>query len=162
MFLNKASAYALKVMICMTKRLKNSIGKDKTELHFFSHELAKECGIPHNYLSKVLRQLVRTGILYAATGQKGGYGFKKKSFNIPLYKVIEPFIDITGLKKCFFGIPFCSAFGYKSDNYECPMYKILKETTLSDLVDKYFSNGKICEVVFKKAKCGYISEKNVG
>lgn len=160
MFVNKAAAYALKAMVSMTKKLKKYKGKEK--FHFFSHELAKECNIPHNYLSKVLRQLVRTGILYAATGQKGGYGFRKKPSNILLYKIIQPFIDIDIFQKCFFGIPFCGAFSYKSDNWECPLYTILKKTTLSEIVEKYFSNGKICEIIFGKSLYRQTSRKYAG
>lgn len=161
MFVNKGAAYALKVMISMTKKLKKYKGKEK--LHFFSHELAKECNIPHNYLSKVLRQLVRTGILYAATGQKGGYVFIKKPSNILLYKIVQPFIDINIFQKCFFGIPFCGAFSYiRGDNGKCPLYTILKKTTLSEMVDKYFSNGPICEIIFRKSQYGQTSRKYVG
>lgn len=150
MFINRAAAYALKVMICMAK--KASKYKDKGKQQFFSQELAKECNIPHHYLSKVLRQLVRTNILYAAPGQKGGYRFKKKPSSIFLYKIIEPFIDVGIFNKCFFGMPFCGTFGSVSSVTECPLYSILRKTTLSQFVEKYFGDGKICQAIFKKTK----------
>jgi Rrf2 family transcriptional regulator, nitric oxide-sensitive transcriptional repressor len=161
MFLSRASSYALKTMIyiaCKTAHQQDQPSKQS----FFAHQLAKDCKMPQNYLSKVLRQLVRIGILSAEPGQTGGYRLNKKLEDIHLFEIIEPFEDIKNLKYCFFKIPFCSLLEIigKSQMEECPLYAILKNVTLQDIVNKTLQNMKVCDIILSDVPTGCINERS--
>lgn len=54
-------------------------------------ELARRMRVPADYLSKVLAQLARAGVLTAARGAKGGYRLARPSGRIRLVEVVLPF-----------------------------------------------------------------------
>ncbi len=60
--------------------------KDKAVL---SSTIAKEYGIPLEYLLKILQQLVRAGVLRSKRGPRGGFTLAKPAEEISLLVVIE-------------------------------------------------------------------------
>jgi Rrf2 family protein len=51
--------------------------------------IARECGIPREFLAKVLRYLVRAGVLKAIQGVSGGYELAKPAQKITFMEVVE-------------------------------------------------------------------------
>jgi Rrf2 family protein len=60
--------------------------KDKAVL---SSTIAKEYGIPLEYLLKILQQLVRAGVLRSKRGPRGGFTLAKPAEEISMLEVIE-------------------------------------------------------------------------
>jgi len=54
-------------------------------------ELAEATGVPRNYLSKTLPQLVRAGVLRSTRGPAGGFRLAGSPADLTLQQVIAPF-----------------------------------------------------------------------
>lgn len=86
-------------------------------------EIAESQHIPSHFLSKILQDLVKRGILNSIKGPNGGFSFQKTPKQLRLIKVVE-LIDGPGIwDKCGIGLKACS------DENPCPIhhkYKRLK------------------------------------
>lgn len=52
-------------------------------------EIARAQDIPPSYLAKILRQLVKAGLLRSARGVNGGFGLQRTSAEINLLDIVE-------------------------------------------------------------------------
>ena len=108
-----------------------------------SGDIAKATGIPANYLSKILNQLRKQGIVEGEKGWGGGFRIRPESLKRPIGEIVAIFegTDSTMRKDCVFGLPECS-----SDS-PCPRHpywegirklyrEMLSETTVADLAKK--------------------------
>jgi Rrf2 family protein len=68
-------------------------------------ELADEAQVPADYLSKVMRQLSRTGIVSAQRGKKGGFRLARALDQVSLHDVSEAVAPFTASVDC----PVCRA-----------------------------------------------------
>jgi Rrf2 family transcriptional regulator, iron-sulfur cluster assembly transcription factor len=77
-------------------------------------EIAAAVGVPHNYLSKTLHQLVRAGVLASARGPTGGFRLAVAADRLTLQHVVSRFADQGG-RRCLLGhgtcgeVPECAA-----------------------------------------------------
>lgn len=103
-------------------------------------EIAKEQGIPAQYLSKIMQLLVKKNIVESMKGPNGGFILKKNPNKLTLFEIIE-IIDGTDIfDKCGMGLKKCL------DKEPCPIHseyklvkakikKILKEKSVNQLVE---------------------------
>jgi Rrf2 family protein len=63
-------------------------------------ELARRLELPPAYLAKILRTLVRRGILRAARGMRGGYTLARSPESIRIIEIIEPFEGVRARPGC--------------------------------------------------------------
>ena len=70
-------------------------------------DLARQIGVPSNYLSKTLHQLARAGVVTGTRGKHGGFTLARPASRIRLADVVEPFQDV-GERSCLLGRPVCS------------------------------------------------------
>ena len=103
-----------------------------------SHELAQAVDVPHNYLGKILNQLVRGGILKSHRGKRGGFQLAVPPEQLRLLDVAVLF-DRVELPRCLLGREQCSADDpcplhdrWKAASLE--MENLLREATLADLL----------------------------
>ena len=104
--------------------------------------IAETSGVPRKYLSKILADLVRAGVLQATRGKSGGFRFARAPRDIRLHQVLEPFEPVlTSRRPCPFGNVVCS------DDAPCSGHdrwkkvrqayqKFLLETTIQDVAAK--------------------------
>lgn len=69
-------------------------------------EVAKQAGIPARYLSKILGDLVRTGVLESSPGRSGGFRLRRSAENTTLHDVVRPFVQVDA-SRCPFGNDRC-------------------------------------------------------
>ncbi len=93
------SQYALRALIHLAR---NADGKPIS-----GRRIAADAGIPANYLSKVLNDLVRSGVLESSPGKTGGFRLRRPPEEITLDEVVAPF-EHTGDRRCPFGNQACS------------------------------------------------------
>ena len=104
-----------------------------------SKEIAGEGQIPNKYLSKVLRDLVRAGILSSSRGIGGEFRLRRRAESLRLLEVIRPFDDVLASRRCPFGNARCS------DDRPCSMHEqwkpvkeayetLLEDTTVADII----------------------------
>jgi len=97
--LTLTSEYALRALICLTRRVDDWPLPGK--------ELAREAGVPAKYLSAILGDLVRAGVLTATRGKNGGFRLAAPADETPLHVVLEPFMRFE-VRRCPFGNDECS------------------------------------------------------
>lgn len=82
--------------------------------------IAHETGISHPFLSKVVRQLVRRGLLESARGPGGGVRLVRPASEISLLDVIAAIDGLHFSTGCALGFPECD------DEVPCPVHPYWK------------------------------------
>jgi Rrf2 family protein len=72
-------------------------------------DLAEKTGVPAQYLSKVLRRLVASGLLRAQKGHGGGFSLARAPRNIRVADVLEALDSAPSADRCAFGWGPCNA-----------------------------------------------------
>jgi len=97
--LTRTSEYALRAMIHLAHREK--------EWPIPGREIAKATEIPPKYLSKILGDLVRVGVLQSSPGKSGGFRMTRMPKATPLLAVLTPFEQFAS-RRCPFGNQKCN------------------------------------------------------
>ncbi len=81
-------------------------------------QIAREIGIPANYLSKILNQLRKSGIVESRRGWGGGSRMLPDAAARPLLDIVRVFEGDrpAGIPACIFGLPECG------DDNPCPLH----------------------------------------
>jgi Rrf2 family protein len=104
-------------------------------------EIARETGMPSNYLSKILNQLRKQGIVDAEKGWGGGFELRRKALKRPILHIVT-MIDGANRadpRDCLLGRSDCDA------RNPCPLHpywerireiheEMLSETRIGDLI----------------------------
>jgi len=105
-----------------------------------AEQLAHQVHAPSNYLSKLLRQIARSGIVEGRKGRNGGFRLTSAWRTLSLFDALNPIEHFERFKACFLGKPICTLAN------PCPLHQgwsrvrdqfmeFLKTTTLSDLAE---------------------------
>ncbi|MFQ5501157.1 MAG: RrF2 family transcriptional regulator [Phycisphaerae bacterium] len=128
--LSQTAQYAMRAMAYIAE-----YGKEGSVL---AKDIAKKTGVPRQYLSSILREAVRAGLLKSTRGKGGGFRLARPDHRIRLLDVFKPYDDVNSKTGCPFGQPKCS------DEKPCVFHEhwkpvaaaysaMLEETTLADL-----------------------------
>lgn len=73
-------------------------------------DIARDTGVPANYLSKILNQLRKHGIVDASKGWGGGFQLRDDALDRPILDVISILEgeEKVGQESCLFGHPECN------------------------------------------------------
>ena len=96
--LNQSSEYALRAVLYMVQS-GDAANKATT--------IAEALGLPTTYLSKVLHQLVRVGVLKSVRGPTGGYSLARGAGEIRLSEIAAPFQELAPREQCLMGNRRC-------------------------------------------------------
>lgn len=138
MVLGNRGDYAVRAMLHLSRQYGG--GRCKTQ------DIAEGMKIPRQYLSRILANLVRHGLLTAVAGPSGGYELSRPPSRISLLDVIEAAEEETTLKRCILrGIPcgkrrFCAVHDAWFDAQGAMVQK-LKKTTFADICNKRSRNA---------------------
>ena len=129
--LSNSAGYAILALSCLEKNKGGWI-------------LAKEIGdtttIPRPYLLKILRVLLRAGLIQTKRGYRGGFQLKKPAAQISLWQIAKVIDGSEFLNRCMLGLADCR------DERACPTHefwseerpkieRVLRETTLADIAE---------------------------
>jgi Rrf2 family protein len=103
-----------------------------------ARELATRVGVPGNYLSKILHQLARAGVVTGVRGKRGGFALARAADRIHLVDVVQPFQDV-GERSCLLGRPACS------DTRPCPAHGRWK--AVADTVAALFAATTLAQLL---------------
>jgi len=102
-------------------------------------EIAAVLKIPRPYLSKILQQLSRIGIISSTKGRGGGFYLSNENLKRPLIDVIVTIDGHNVFDKCMLGLPNCSDknpcrlhFDYKK--FKTSLEKTICEESIEDLI----------------------------
>lgn len=133
MLYSMASTYAVMALIELAAR------RQGRPVHV--RELSDSTGIPCDFLAKLIRTLVKAGILNSAKGKKGGIQFARPPSAISIAEVVRAIEGKQALWRCLFSLHPC-------DQYRnCPLYPkwgfirnqimdFLENTSISELASK--------------------------
>lgn len=113
-------------------------GQPRDKITFVS-EIAKDQLIPINFLFKILRKLVRKGLVKSFRGPHGGYRLAKDPSTITFLEVIEAIDGPLILNRCLGSVanctlePSCKMFG-AWQRIQMHMKNELIQVTIADLV----------------------------
>ena len=101
--------YALRILGYLRSRGKERVRAD---------EIARATGIPANYLSKILNQLRKAGIVDARKGWGGGFVLRREAQRRPITDVVEIFEGrgARAAQECAFGLARCD------EEAPCPLH----------------------------------------
>lgn len=133
MQLTRAADYAVRVMIHMAG-LAPGTRTSRTEL-------ANAAGCPEQFLSKVLQDLTRAGLVVSHRGNTGGFELPPIHSRASLLEVIEAVEGPVRLNLCLAGDDscerqgWCAAHGVWARAQEA-MTAVLRNTSISDLAEQ--------------------------
>lgn len=110
--LSRTAQYALRAMVYIAAREQKG--------PVLAREIAVKTGVPSHYLSRILRDAVRKGLLISARGVGGGFRLARPSKQIRLHEILAPFDDILSRSSCPFGQPRCN------DDHPCGFHDFWK------------------------------------
>jgi Rrf2 family protein len=97
--LTRTSEYALRALIYLAQH------EDSWPIP--GREVAEHAEVPPKYLSKILGDLVRVGVLESSPGKTGGFRLSRSATKTTLYEVLRPFEQFDR-RRCPFGNDACS------------------------------------------------------
>ena len=127
--------YALRAMIFLARH--------RDEWPISGPVIAQEAGIPRKYLSSVLADLVRAGLLDGTRGKSGGFRIKRPAKRIRLAEVVHPFEPMNSQRRaCPFGNAICNdkdpcGAHERWKGVKLALDRFLEETTLQDVAKKH-------------------------
>ncbi len=111
MHLSKTSKYAIKLLTYMATQ---------DEKMHKSKELCEELDIPYKYLSAIITNLSKNGILHSSKGRSGGITFTKDLKEITLKEIID-ITESSSIHQCIMGNGECR------ENDKCLLHDSWKE-----------------------------------
>lgn len=114
------------------------MGNEPIGMHSM-REISERQHIPLNYLAKIMRRLVKKGLVRSMVGPDGGYSLRKSPGDISLRDIYEAIEGEIRMVDCMDKDSIC--FLYETcpqlpvwDRIQVSMIKILEETTLQDML----------------------------
>lgn len=104
-------------------------------------DVAEALGMPRNYLSKILHELARAGVLVSTRGKRGGFMLAIPPDALPLLAVVRLFDRIAEGRRCLLGRPECSdqtpcAAHYRWKTLSTELAQFFHDTTVGDLLHR--------------------------
>ena len=133
MQLSNSSQYAIRILAYMADN------KDSKLLN--ATQLAKTLYIPYKFLTKIMTELVRSGLVVSIRGRDGGYKFEKKTSEIMVSDILAIFNDSIKDEQCVLGIGFCNGMCKCAlhDQWVEPKHllqRMFQESSLEDIAGK--------------------------
>lgn len=126
MFLTKTTEYAMRTLIFMATH--------DREL-FTTRFISRQLNIPYKYLSRIMTDLARNGLIISVKGRGGGFRIAKSLDQITLYDIFIAVEGTSPLNSCILGFPDCSeenpcALHYLWEKNKEVIINTMKNTTL--------------------------------
>lgn len=134
MILSKSFGYALRGVLYVAMKNDN---KKKVQLD----EMAEKLAVPRHFLAKIMKKLVKEGILTSVRGPYGGFYINDSTLQTKIIELAELSGDAVWFDSCVLRLRKCSA------KNPCPMHnqveavrekwlEILNTTTVGNLLQK--------------------------
>jgi Rrf2 family protein len=128
--ISQTSEYVLRALVHLASR-----GNSEPVL---AREIAEKAEIPRNYLSKLLYELRRAGLVESVRGKSGGYTLAVDPGSVRIADILDRFDGPGDYEKCFLRRASCDA------RKPCPVHhrwkpiaerikRFVEETTLADM-----------------------------
>jgi Rrf2 family protein len=127
---SQTAEYALRAVV--------HLARQPGDRRVLATDLAAATGVPESYLRKVLRELVRGGVLRSLRGKHGGFQLAVPADRLTLLGVASRFDRLTGRRTCLLGQPQCR------DAYPCPLHR--RWNAIADELTRFVGQTSIADV----------------
>ena len=134
MFFSKSFGYALRgvLYIAVLSDSKKRIQVD---------EVARQLSVPKHFLSKIMKKIVKEGILNSSRGPSGGFSINERTLATPLIDLLVIVNGSGQFDKCVLGLKECHSdhpcpLHYKMKLHKQKLLHFLSATTIADLLQK--------------------------
>lgn len=110
-------------------------------------EIAAATKVPAGYLSKVLQSLVKTGLVNAVRGLKGGYHLSRPAEEISVLDVVNAVEPLGRIHQCPLGLPehtHLCPLHQQIDDAIATIEQQLSSKTLAEMIDPTRANLPLC------------------
>ena len=129
--ISKTDQYALRAVLHLAQRVEDGpVG---------AAAIAQGLGLPANYLSKILHDLARAGVLRSERGPRGGFRLAKPASELSLAEVIAPFNSFMKQRTCLLGREQCS------DETPCRVHE--RWSQAADPIIEFFNHTAIADLL---------------
>jgi Rrf2 family protein len=102
-------------------------------------EIARRLSVPRHFLGKILKAMVKAGILSSARGQHGGFFINEKTLNTPITTIILLTEGKNYFNTCLLSLRKCNASNpcpmhEKVDKFKNDLLNVYSQTTIGDLL----------------------------
>lgn len=131
--------YALRAMIFLARH--------RDDWPISGPRIAEAVGIPPKYLSTILADLVRAGLLVGTRGKSGGFRMTRSAKEVCLAEIVHPFEPVNfNRQSCPFGNAVCSEADpcgahERWKGVKAALDEFLSETTLQNVATKRAVRG---------------------
>lgn len=101
-------------------------------------DIARQLGVPRNYLSKILHVLARAGVLHSTRGPHGGFRLSRPGTEVALASIVEHFDDLGEGGGCLLGRESCD------ESNPCAAHDRWKD--ISESVHQFFHRTSLAEL----------------
>ncbi|HRX92690.1 MAG TPA: Rrf2 family transcriptional regulator [Chitinophagaceae bacterium] len=101
MFFSKSFGYALRGVLYVSIE-----GKEGRKIQI--EEIAEQLSVPRHFLAKIMKAVVKKGILNSTKGPYGGFSINKKTLNTKLIHLVELTDGTELFNNCILGLKNCN------------------------------------------------------
>lgn len=138
MFFSKSFGYALRGVLYISIE-----GKEGRKIQI--DEIADQLSVPRHFLAKIMKAVVKVGILNSTKGPYGGFSINKKTLDAKLIQLVELTDGRELFNNCILGLKNCNS------RNPCPLHDEIglmrsqllvkfAKTSIGDLIDEENSN----------------------
>ena len=133
MFFSKSFGYACRGILYVALTADQ---QKKTQVD----EIARKLNIPKHFLSKIMKNLVKNGILSSTKGPYGGFSLNNKTLLTPLSDIVNMTDGDHQFDNCILRLRACNAdkpcpMHYRVETCRNDLHHIFMRTTIGDLLN---------------------------
>lgn len=129
--LSSTAEYALRAVLY--------VAQHATEAPVRVGQVASALQLPQNYLSKILHELTKSGVLVSTRGKHGGFRLARPADHLSLHAIVNRFDRIEARRTCLLGRTACS------DRRACAVHWRWK--ALSEQMVRFFRDTTVAELL---------------
>lgn len=142
--LSQTVEYALRAAVLLASNPGSSLTTD---------QISQRTQVPRGYLSKVLQQMGRAGLVHAKRGFHGGFALSRRAEEMTILEVINAVDSIPRIRECPLGLKthgkrLC-ALHRRLDDASALIEQTFARTTLAEVLADPSKRQPLCEVTVK-------------
>jgi Rrf2 family transcriptional regulator, iron-sulfur cluster assembly transcription factor len=133
MFFSKSFGYALRGILYTAVACKE---KQRIQVD----EMARELEVPRHFLGKIMKKVVKHGILHSTKGPYGGFSLNEITLSTSLFELITITDGDEQFESCVLRLKKCNAtrpcpLHHKMETFKVEMKQLLTKTQIGDLLN---------------------------
>ena len=141
----------LKIQICQDMPFTKSFGYALRAILYLAmvrserpkvqvEEIAAELEVPRHFLGKIMKKVVKSGILHSTRGPYGGFSLHDDTLSTPLFQLAAATNSLTNFDECVLRLKKCDAdhpcpLHHKMLSHQTNLHALFANTCIGDLLN---------------------------